>query len=261
MKAVPVSWLSRMPIGLILGGVALYLICLVIQTPLAWLVTRLPKEGDWQLSQASGSPLNGAVGQISWRSNNIPHELGALSWTWIPGELLNGRLGFSFVFSQEANKLKGVLLLGTSGNYLKAVQGRVDANLLSLTSRLMVPIQPQGSLALDIPELHLSSSRIHGEARVDWLGARSALVAAPLGDYSAALRAEPDGRSARITLRTLQGALAANGEATFTPGKGASGKFFLQPPHDDRSKLYSPILYLFGRPDASGTWALTVSPQ
>ena len=255
----PVAQPSRLRGKLILGGLFFYVLFLLVQMPAAWLLARLPADSPMQLRQASGSPWHGAVRQVTWRVGNDRLELGSLVWAWVPGELLRGRLGLAFELGQAPNKLKGVLLIGRDGQHLKTVQGRLDAAILGFAFRPLSLLQPQGRLTLAIPDLHLGKQRIHGEARVDWREARSALIAAPLGDYHAELRADPDGRRARFTVHTLQGALAINGAGDYSPGKGGDGKLFLHPPQDERGKRYTPILDLFGRPDANGTWVLNLA--
>ena len=259
MNAASAAPVPRRQFKLILGGSLLYLLFLVVQMPAAWLIARLPADGALQLGQSSGTPWQGTVRQVAWRVDNERLELGGLAWNWIPGELLHGRLGFNFELGKVPGKLKGIFLVGRDGRHVKAVQGRLDAAVLGFAARPLSLLQPQGSLALDIPDLHWAEKRILGEARVDWQGARSGLVAAPLGDYRFELRAEPDGRSARVTLHTLQGALAMSGEGEYSPGKGFAGKLFLQPPQDERRRLYTPALDLLGRPDASGAWVLNLA--
>jgi len=246
---------------LILGGLLLYALFLIIQMPATWLVARLPAESGIQLIQASGSPWHGAARQVIWRKGSDYIELGGLTWNWIPGELLHARLGLTFELGQTPAKLKGIFLLARDGLHLTRVQGRLDAAILGFASRPLSVLQPQGSLVLDIPDLHLGEKRIHGEARIDWQGARSALIAAPLGDYRAELRAYPDGRRAHVTLRTLQGALAMNVEGGYIPGKGIQGTLSLHPPQDERRTLYTPILSLLGQPDATGSWLLNLNSR
>lgn len=246
---------------LLLGGLLLYLLFLILQMPLAWLIAQIPDDSPVQLRQASGSPWNGEVGQVTWKVDNDRLELGNLAWRWIPGELLHGRIGLNIALTHQGHKLTGTVLLANEGLQLKNLQGSLDAAILGFASRPLSLLQPQGSLSLDIPALSLKQKRIHGEARVDWQNARSGQIAAPLGDYRAALNANPDGRSARLNVHTLRGALAMNGEGEFSPAKGISGSLRLTPPQDESRNRYTPFLSLLGRPDASGTWVLSLNPR
>lgn len=261
MITPPASRPARPPVKLLLGGLLLYLLFLCIQMPAAWLVARLPADSPLQLRQASGLIWRGEVRQVVWQVADDRLELGALAWNWLPGELLNGRLGVKFELAQAPNKLTGSVLLARDGLRLKSVQGGLDAAILGFASRPLSLLQPQGRLALDIADLHLSATRIHGEGRIDWQAARSALIAAPLGDYRAVLRAAPDGRQARVSVSTPQGALAINGEGDYFPGKGLAGRLQLHPPRDESRQHYTPILSLLGQPDATGTWLLNLDSR
>ena len=225
--------------------------------PVAWLVTQLPANSPFLLGQGEGFCWNGSVRQVAWSVASERLELGRLAWKWLPGELLNGRLGFNIELGQAETRLKGILFLGRDGKHLQKVQGKLDAAILGYVSRPLSLLQPQGTLELDIPDLHLTPQRIHGEARLDWQ-ARSSLIAAPLGDYRAELRANPDGRGAHFTMHTMQGALTINGAGDYTPGKGAEGNLTLTPPQDERRRLYTPVLGLLGQADASGAWRLNL---
>jgi hypothetical protein len=214
-----------------------------------------------QLRQASGSPWRGEARQVTWLADGKRLELGALAWSWMPAEVLNGRLGFAFELGQPPDKLRGSVLLGRNGHSLKNVRGRVDAAVLGFASLPFGLLEPRGSLMLEIPDLYLGGKRIHGGARMDWQDARSGMVAAPLGSYRMQLIASPDGRRARITAHTLDGELTILGEGEYLPGKGLQGSLRLTPPQDERRNLYSPILSLLGRPDASGTWTLSLTAR
>ncbi|MDP1906252.1 MAG: type II secretion system protein N [Pseudomonadota bacterium] len=246
---------------LILGGVLLYLLFLVVQMPAVWLAAHLPAESPIQLRQVDGKLWQGSAGGVTWRAAVDSLELGRLRWTLQAGELLKGSLGIGFELGQAPTRLQGTLLLGRDGLSLKSVQGHLDAGVIGFASRPLALLQPRGRLALDITELFLSEKRIHGTAKADWQGARSALIAAPLGDYSAVLQAEPDGRHARVTIQTLQGALAMSGDGDYFPGKGIKGRLVLLPPQDERRNLYTPLLNMFGIPDASGAWVLNLDSR
>ena len=254
---------------LILAGLPLYLLFLIVQMPAAWLAARIPADSPLQLGQVSGSPWRGSASRITWQMENAPDkesdkgrlQLGSLTWNWKPGEIWHGRLGFDFELGQGDGKLTGSLLLGRNGHSLKNVRGGLDAAVLGLASRPFGLLEPRGRLVLDIDDLYLGRKRIHGGARVDWQGARSGLIEAPLGNYHMQMNASPDGRRARITVQTLQGELAINGDGEYLPGKGLQGSLRLTPPQDERGKRYSSILSLLGRPDAGGTWLLALVPQ
>lgn len=246
---------------LILAGALFYLVFLLIQTPVSWMISLVPESSPIQLRQASGSPWNGVARQVIWQVDSDRLELGKLSWRWIPGELLDGRIGLKFELDQAANRLTGHVMLGSNGISLKNVQGLADAVLLGFAARPMSLLQPQGSLAVNVPNLFLSDKRIHGDAQLEWLNARSGLVAAPLGNYRAALTSDPDGRRARVDILTLSGPLAMSGNGELQPGKNFQGSLRLTPPRGDDGKIYRPLLDFLGRADASGTWNLFLTPH
>jgi hypothetical protein len=246
---------------LILAGLLFYFLFLLIQLPVAWLITKLPADTPIRFGDAKGTLWNGTLEDIIWQVNYDRIRLGHLSWSWLPAEILSGRIGFKFELTQAGNPLTGVLLLGKNNHTLKNVQGRVDAALLGVASRPFGLLQPQGSLVLDIANLYQSANRIHGAARLDWQGARSGLVASSLGDYRAELKADPDGRRARIEVTTLQGPLAIIGNGQYQPGKDLQGSLRLTPPQDENGKVFHPVLNLLGRPDATGTWSLFFNPR
>jgi hypothetical protein len=252
--AVPTKPVRR---SLLLGlGLLSYLLFIVAQMPLAWLITRMPADSPIQVQKADGTFWNGTLQRVSWQKESDRIELGKLSWRWLPVEVFNGRLGFEFKLAESSRQLGGILLLGRNGHSLKNVQGQLDAALLGFASRPLSLLQPKGSLLLDIGNLYFSEKRIHGAASLDWLDARSGLVAAPLGEYRAKLDSDPDGRRARIEVITRQGPLALQGNAEYQPGKAMQGSLRLTPPVEEAGNVYRPLLDFLGRPNASGTWVL-----
>lgn len=249
---------ARLRYKLLIGGVLLYLLFLAAQMPAVWLAGRLPENSVIKLSGVDGNLWQGTAKQVTWRAGVDSLDLGRLRWTLQPGELLGGGIGLAFELGQAAEPLKGQLSYGGDGIHLRAVHGAIDAPVLGFASRALSLLQPQGKLVLDIAELHLSGNRIHGAAQADWRDARSGLVAAPLGDYRAELRADPDGRRARITVQTQQGAVGISGNGDYHPGKGLSGRLVLLPPQDERRERYTPVLNMLGMPDASGAWVLNL---
>jgi len=234
----------------------LYLLFMLVQMPVAWLIARLPANSPVQMGQASGTPWRGKVEQVRWQVEGDRIELGRLSWHWLPAEILNGRIGIEFELAQASHKLNGIVLLGRKGHALKQIRGQVDAALLGYVSRPFSLLQPQGSLVLDIADLFVSAKRLHGVAQMDWKDARSGMVAAPMGDYRALLRSDPDGRRARIEVTTMQGPLALSGSAEYLPGKNAQGSLRLTPPQGEAGAVFKPLLGLLGRPNPEGSWLL-----
>lgn len=246
---------------MLLGGLSLYVLFLVIQMPAVWLAGQLPEEGALRLRQVDGTLWRGSAGQVIWNAGSDSLNLGQLRWSLRPGEWLQGGIGVALELGHAPKVLTGQVRYGADGLYLTSVQGQFDAPVLGFATRALSLLQPQGILAVDIASLHLTGNRVHGAARVDWREARSGLVAAPLGDYRVELRAEPDGRRARINVQTLQGALAINGDGDYTPGKGVQGRLTLVPPQGERRALYSPVLNMLGMPDATGAWVLNLDAR
>jgi hypothetical protein len=167
----------------------------------------------------------------------------------------------NFQLHNKERKLNGTINLADQSLQLKQIQGELDAVILGFVSRPLSLLQPEGSLLLDIPALSLQQKRIHGEARIDWQNARSGQIAASLGNYRVTLNANPDGRSARLNINTVNGALAINGEGEFSPAKGVSGSLRLRPPQGAERQLFLPFLSLLGRSDATGTWVLNLDAK
>lgn len=247
------AWLRR---KLILAGLLLYLLFMLVQMPTAWLIARLPADFPLQMGEASGTLWRGEVKNVHWKVEADRIELGRLSWHWLPAEILDGRIGIQFQLAQAANQLNGIVLLGRKGHALKQIRGEVDAALLGYVSRPFSLLQPQGSLVFDIADLFVSAKRLHGAAQMDWKDARSGMVAAPLGNYRALLRSDPDGRRAHIEVTTLQGPLALNGNAEYLAGKHAQGSLRLTPPQGEAGAVFKPLLGLLGRPNPEGSWLL-----
>lgn len=241
---------------LILLGAFLYLLFLLVQMPLAWLLARLPDTLPVQFGRASGTLWQGAVNDLVWRVNADHIRLGNLSWQWLPAELLHGRVGLDFVLNQAPHRLGGSLSLGRNNLRLRNVQGQIDAALLGFASPPFGLLQPQGSLKLDVTDLVISLKRMHGDARVDWQAARSGMVTVTLGDYRALLRSEPDGRRALFDVQTVNGPLTITGNGEYLPGKALLGNLRLMPPPGDAGAPFRPALSLLGRPNAEGAWLL-----
>jgi hypothetical protein len=246
---------------LIVAGLFFYLLFLILQMPLAWLIARLPADSPIQLHQAKGSAWNGSVRQVIWQAEADRIDLGQLNWKWQPGELLDGRIGFDFELGRTARNIHGSIMLGHNSLVLNNVRGKVDATLLGFVSRPLSLLQPQGNLLLDVANLSLTHKRIHGSARLEWQNAQSGIVAAPLGDYRAELNTDPDGRRALINVHTVQGPLRMNGNAEYLPGKEFRGTLRLTPPQAEGGQAYRPLLSLLGKPDANGTWLLLLNQR
>lgn len=247
-------------IRLILAGALLYLAFLFVQMPAAWLARQLPVNSPLQLQRVVGHLWRGEAGQVVWRRAADNLVLGPLRWDLQLGASLTGGPTYSFQLGHAPQPLTGQLRYAGDGLHLRDVRGQIDAAVLGMTSRALGLLQPEGRLALDIAELQLSDKLLQGEAQVDWLSARSRLVGVPLGDYRVLLRAQPDGRAAQVSMQTLRGDLAMNGQGEWRPGKGLQGSLTLLPPSDARRGRYTTLLNMLGKPNAAGAWVLVFAP-
>jgi len=236
-------------------GTAAYAAFLVAMMP-ASVVTRAIQErthGALQVQEASGTIWKG-TGRATIATPAGPLAVERFSWRFLPARLFSARIGY---------EVDGASLGFTGRGELARSLAAWEAKDLSLTGKatgissfmpLLAHWQPEGTLVLEAPYLAWDDRELRGEAKLEWRAAALALSEVrPLGSYRAEVRGE--GGPAKVTLRTLDGALRLTGQGTLAPPSRLAFSGDARGEAAQAARL-APLLDLMGPPRADGSRAL-----
>lgn len=243
------------PVALAALGVAAYGVFLVATMPAAFAIAHAARADGLVLEDVSGTVWNGSA-RATLSQARPPVTLDRLAWRFAPAALLRARLGYDVTSTDP--RLQGTLRLthGFDGIAAEDVKLRAQAALASAAMPLAAAWRPAGDITLTAPRLAWNGrDEVRGEATAEWRGATLSLPdAKALGSYRAVLKG--DGGPARITLTTLDGALALRGEGTLAPPAFTfNGEARAQGPQAD---AVAPVLDLLGPRRADGSREIAV---
>lgn len=248
------------PINIFLLGMVFYCLFLFIQAPaqlVAWGVFQA-SAGKVRMEALQGTLWRGEAKAVSWVEHDGVVGLGRLGWTWTPSDLLGARLGLAWRL-RDSNRedCEGYLSLGWHGIGVSKTVGQLPARLMGLYPPLAL-LQPEGLLDIRVKELMLTRESVRGEARLAWRGARSALLAQPLGDYR--LHLDTTGRQGdvKFTLDTQRGPLTMNGMGTWHPKTGGQINLDIHSPQTHPGN-YAELLAVLGKPGDMGVFHKVLS--
>lgn len=204
------------PLALAALGIAAYGAFLVATLPASFAIAHGTPNDALVLEDVAGTVWHGSARATLARSRPAV-TLDRLAWRFAPAALLRARLGFDVTSTDP--RLQGTMRLthGFDGFAAERVQVQAQAALASTLLPLVAPWRPTGTMTLAAPRLAWNGrDEIRGDATLEWRGATVSLPdAKALGTYRATLHGE--GGPARVTLATVEGALALRGEGTLAP--------------------------------------------
>ena len=241
-------------------GLLSYLIFLVVFLPagwLAWGAARL-SQGTVYIGTPQGTVWSGR-GDLQIHGALGSQSLGNLQWRVNPLGLVLGRLQV---------RLRG---LGSGDGEAELQVARRYMQVESL--RVTLPVQiaglvyapagffaPTGQLQLDVPQLEVNASGLHGNATVLWRGAGGRFTGdTSLGDY----RIELDGRgeTAGIKLSTVTGRLELTGTGQWRVAGDGDLRFTGHAVAKSDAAQLEPLLNALGRDQGGGRRPITFASR
>jgi general secretion pathway protein N len=243
------------PGSLAILGIAAYSAFLVATVPARWLQARLlpAAPGRYEVSAVDGSLWNGNAQAVV----NAPGGtlvVDRIQWTFLPARLLQGRLAFATELKGAGFEAKYEAGRSLAGWALRDLTVRADAALATAALPWIDRWRPEGSVTASSPGIDVAGEDVHGDLRIEWKGAATALSEVrPLGSYRADVLAE--GKAARVSLSTLEGALrlTGHGRLEFPTRFTLTGEARGEGP---AASTLNPLLDMFGPPRADGARAI-----
>ncbi len=247
----------------VFGGIALYLLFLVVTAP-AWLVVwALPKFAPFPISvqDSRGSLWRGEFdGVHASLPTGQSLQFDLVKWQLKPWNLLRGEFAAAVELSGPQLQGKGTIAKGIIGGIkLREVSASAPASLLPTAVPALAIWNPTGTLDFTTANFVYAGAASYGKATLTWRQAALALSAIkPLGEYALTV----DGKDGALNyqLNTVSGALqlegkgrwAANGAPSFLGSARSQPNFAAQ---------LADLLRLFGNPDSSGVVPLRYQPK
>jgi len=229
-------------------GLASYLIILVATLPIRPVYSLFAAQlAPLSLQGVQGKLWNGRATTVSYDNLNI----GSISWSYKPADLLSGRVGFDFINKDRQTQTSGtasISLLGTA--YLSNVNGYAPAsNLYNMLGTY--PLTLSGKMNYAVNQLRLSNDRIeHIQGTMTW---RNASIQAPfqakLGTLELQLSSEQD--NILIKISNKGGQLGIDGSVTMQADKRIQTDLRITPRKNADPNLIN-VLRSFGKSDRSG---------
>jgi general secretion pathway protein N len=201
-------------IGLVVG---VYVLGLVATAPASLIDSGLQQatEGRLRLTDTRGTLWSGK-GQLELRDRMQRTAVAmGLGWRVLPMYFLRGQLRGEVVLDQAAKPFP--VTLTSSKVEVADADINLPAAALGLGEPKLAPLGLTGDVLVHVARLALGRDAVEGNATLQWRGAGSAFTrVSPLGDYE--LRFVGEGKTVRVSLRTLQGPLQLNGQGSWTSG-------------------------------------------
>jgi len=240
-----------------LVGVPAYLVSMVLTMPATFIGARAANAtgGQLRVSDAEGNLWSGSL-KATLDTPGGPFALDRVTWRFMPGELVRGRVAFDVAVDSRDARGNAQLLRGFSQWEARGANARLDARALPLFYPVVAAWRPEGAVQVSSDDVRWNEREMQGNVNVEWRDASVALSdVKPLGSYR--LAAQGAGDTVKVALSTLAGALRMSGQgevklpagATFTGearGEGTS------------ATALDPLLDLMGPRRADGARAIEV---
>jgi general secretion pathway protein N len=212
---------------LIAGGLAAYILGLLVAAPASLQDAALNKasDGRLRLAEAQGSLWSGS-GQFEIRDAGARTDGGSvdagktiiaksLAWRFRPAYLLRGQLRAEIRLDQRDKPF--IVTASLSGIEVEDADIELPARALILGVPKLAALGLTGDMALRVAHLSVGHQGMQGNATLEWRSAGSVLTrVSPLGDYE--LRLEGEGAALHASLRTLKGPLQLDGQGSWPYG-------------------------------------------
>ena len=206
----------RLPAIAALGAVA-YAVFLVATMPAAFVLARAQdaQPGKLEVHEAHGTAWRGhAKVTLTTPGGAVPVD--RVEWRLLPARLALGRIAFDIGASAPGIEARYEGARSLTRWTVRNLDVRGGARALATVLPWLVPLRPEGMVAITSVELSSDGRELQGDARIEWSRAAVGLSdVKPLGTYRADIRAE--GHAGKVTVTTLDGPLRVTGQGTLTP--------------------------------------------
>ena len=247
---------------LLLAGLLLVVLLAtyLVLLPATWMDALLQRasQGAFAMTSAKGTLWRGEGSLQALLPSGEAVTLVPLRWHIVGAELLALKLHLQ---AQSARDDKPVLdvVLRQGEVYVRQAKLDLPAALLGVLSPTLREASLSGQLALQVDELRIDGSRAAGKVQGYWKGAGSSLTRIrPLGNYMLIMNGKGDVMD--FNLSTMGGPLTLSGSGNWIPGKAPDMRILATPEESARQDL-APLLRMFGRETAPGTYQLIIDPS
>ena len=251
---------KRWPLYVIFG-VVLYLFFLIIEMPASWFAWGMHKysRGAVQLDPIAGSLWHGDGRLLIYYPRTTPHNLGNVQWRINPLRLFTGQIQTNWRTDSPDMHVNATLRLGAGKFTLLDTEAALPAQAATAFYPAASLISPEGQLRIQISKLTMDRNGITGGGDIQWQNAGSSLTSVhPLGDYR--LEITGAGKSAKLKLSTLRGALELTGQGSWQIANSHIQFNGLANPRE-RSGDLAPLLNLLGDDQGGGRRRLAFNGQ
>ncbi|MDQ3027048.1 MAG: type II secretion system protein N [Pseudomonadota bacterium] len=206
----------RLPAIAALGAVA-YGVFLVATMPAAFVLARAQdaQPDKFEVREAHGTAWHGRA-KVALNTPGGIVPIDRVEWRLLPARLALGRIAFDIGASAAGIEARYEGARSLTRWTVRNLDVRGAAPAMAHLLPWLVPLRPEGTVAITSAELSSDGRELQGDARVEWKGAAVGLSdVKPLGTYRAEIRAE--GHAGKVTVSTLEGRLRVTGHGTLTP--------------------------------------------
>ena len=233
-------------------GLIFYLLFLLATMPAGWFAWGLDRFTDHavRLDPLEGSLWSGKGKLVVYYPQNVPNDFGDIEWRINPFWLFAGKIQLSCQAGAADGGSHATLRLGYKQIQFLNTDTKISAKSISTFYPAAGMISPQGQINLRTDKLTISREGADGTAILLWQDAGSALSPVkPLGDYRVELTGA--GKSARLQLTTLRGALDLSGEGQWQIESGQVQLTGSANPRERAAEL-EPLLKFIGNDIGNG---------
>jgi general secretion pathway protein N len=233
------------------GGIALYLVFLVVSAPAGWVAWALARSEQKAVALAhpNGTVWRGEADLYAGGPTNTQH-LGRVRWRILPLRALLGRIALDIGIGDGAMQAHLVVQRSTGRLTIEDLSATLPAHLAGLFYAPALFFAPTGTLELRGEKLSLTRDAVAGQAQALWRGAGGRFTGSTsLGDYRVDLNGQ--GERATIRLSTARGDLGLNGQGEWRVAGNGDLRFAgSAQPQGDAARV-EPLLRALG-PDRGG---------
>jgi general secretion pathway protein N len=210
----------------LLAALAVVAAIVITRPPAAWLADLLQAHSRLRLIDPQGTLWQGSAQLAVSDGRRALLVPGRLTWR----ASLAGFLGAKVEIRHPATLAPVRVSIEPGKVEIEAGHAQTPAALLSALGTPFNTVRPGGTLHVQWSALRLKQEAAHGDVRLEWRDAQSALSpVAPLGDFLVVVKLR--GEAGEVALRTLRGPLHMEGRGSLTRGQLAfTGQAFAEEP-------------------------------
>lgn len=210
----------------LLAALAVIAATVIARAPAAWLADLVHAHSRLRLVDPQGTLWRGSAQLAVSDGRRALLVSGRLTWRASP----SGFLGAKVEIRHPAALAPVRLSLEPGKLELEAGRAQAPAAVLSALGAPFNTVRPGGTLHVQWSGLRLERAAAHGDVRLEWRDAQSALSPiAPLGDFLVVVKLR--GQAGDVALHTLRGPLHLEGRGSLNQGRlDFAGQAFAEEP-------------------------------